>query len=140
MTINLPPHVRAENPTEVGRRGVSRRDGPPSDTCIRLAETDSREWRPDAGNAFDSCSIDAGHSDECVEDDTRKALPLMRPGGLVLWHDSTWRGDGYGVNRHLKDTIKTFINILHLIISDYEYGGLGVMVFPSAWGAGEDAG
>ncbi|MDI1248193.1 MAG: hypothetical protein PSV13_04840, partial [Lacunisphaera sp.] len=31
--------------------------------------------------------IDGGHQTEVVVSDTRKALPLLRPGGMMLWHD-----------------------------------------------------
>lgn len=36
---------------------------------------------------FDSVLIDGGHTAEIVASDTRKALPLLRPGGVVMWHD-----------------------------------------------------
>jgi predicted O-methyltransferase YrrM len=50
---------------------------------------DSREW--DTSNYpagfFDSVLIDGGHQAEVVISDTRKALPLLRSGGLMIWHD-----------------------------------------------------
>ena len=50
---------------------------------------DSQEW--DVSNFpadfFDSALIDGGHSPEIVLADTRKALRVLRPGGLILWHD-----------------------------------------------------
>lgn len=50
---------------------------------------DSRDW--DVSNYpasfFDSVLIDGGHSADVVMNDTRKALGLVRPGGLVMWHD-----------------------------------------------------
>ncbi len=50
---------------------------------------DSRDWDTSAYPAgfFDSALIDGGHSSEVVLSDTRKALSLVRPGGLILWHD-----------------------------------------------------
>lgn len=36
---------------------------------------------------FDSVLIDGGHTPEIVASDTRKALELVRPGGLIMWHD-----------------------------------------------------
>ena len=36
---------------------------------------------------FDSVFIDGGHQTEVVINDTRKALEVLRPGGLILWHD-----------------------------------------------------
>lgn len=50
---------------------------------------DSQKW--DISNYpqgfFDSVLIDGGHSKEIVSSDTRKAFKLIRPGGLILWHD-----------------------------------------------------
>ncbi|MBC8035607.1 MAG: class I SAM-dependent methyltransferase [Rhizobiales bacterium] len=50
---------------------------------------DSREWRDDQlpDGYFDSVLIDGGHTAEVVASDTGKALRLLRPGGLCLWHD-----------------------------------------------------
>ena len=31
--------------------------------------------------------IDGGHTEAVVTSDTQKAIALLRPGGLVLWHD-----------------------------------------------------
>jgi len=50
---------------------------------------DSRNWDhliypPDF---FDSVLIDGGHQPDVVVNDTRKALQVLRPGGLILWHD-----------------------------------------------------
>lgn len=50
---------------------------------------DSRQW--DTSNYppgfFDSVFIDGGHQPEVVVNDTRKALELLRKGGLIMWHD-----------------------------------------------------
>lgn len=50
---------------------------------------DSQQW--DIANFppgfFDTVLIDGGHTREVVLNDTQKALPLVRPGGVVLWHD-----------------------------------------------------
>ncbi len=50
---------------------------------------DSRDW--DISNYpegfFDTVLIDGGHTNELVTSDTRKALQLVRSGGLVMWHD-----------------------------------------------------
>jgi hypothetical protein len=50
---------------------------------------DSREWDISAypPGFFDSALIDGGHMPDVVVNDTRKALALVRPGGLILWHD-----------------------------------------------------
>jgi predicted O-methyltransferase YrrM len=50
---------------------------------------DSTQW--DASTLppgfFDSILIDGGHTPEVVISDTLKALELLRPGGLIMWHD-----------------------------------------------------
>ncbi len=50
---------------------------------------DSRDWDTTAypRGFFDTVLIDGGHATEVVCHDTRQALPLLRPGGLMLWHD-----------------------------------------------------
>ncbi len=50
---------------------------------------DSRQWdtRDFAPGFFDSILIDGGHHSDVVASDTEKALPLLRSGGLMLWHD-----------------------------------------------------
>lgn len=39
------------------------------------------------GRSLDSVLIDGGHTPDVVESDTEKALGLLRPGGLCVWHD-----------------------------------------------------
>lgn len=50
---------------------------------------DSREWDisnyPD--DFFDSAFVDGGHQFDVVISDTRKALSLVRSGGMIIWHD-----------------------------------------------------
>jgi predicted O-methyltransferase YrrM len=51
--------------------------------------SDSRKW--DCSNYpegfFDSVFIDGGHKCDIVHNDTLKAIPLLRSGGIILWHD-----------------------------------------------------
>lgn len=50
---------------------------------------ESTKWETSAypKGFFDSILIDGGHQADVVASDTRKALPLLREGGVVLWHD-----------------------------------------------------
>jgi predicted O-methyltransferase YrrM len=50
---------------------------------------DSREWDTSnyPANFFDSVLVDGGHQADVVVNDTRKALQVLRHGGLVMWHD-----------------------------------------------------
>jgi FkbM family methyltransferase len=51
--------------------------------------SDSRELDVSAFTPgfFDSVLIDGGHTADVVISDTLKALPLLRTGGLMIWHD-----------------------------------------------------
>ena len=50
---------------------------------------DSRDWDTTVYPCgfFDTCLIDGGHTAEIVANDSAIAIRLVRPGGLVLWHD-----------------------------------------------------
>ncbi|MBG0510059.1 FkbM family methyltransferase [Agrobacterium sp. MOPV5] len=50
---------------------------------------DSREFDTSAFDSdfFDTVLIDGGHTADVVANDTEKALQVVRPGGLVMWHD-----------------------------------------------------
>lgn len=50
---------------------------------------DSRMWNTSNYplGFFDSVLIDGGHQPEVVMHDTRKSLPLLRSGGMMIWHD-----------------------------------------------------
>lgn len=50
---------------------------------------DSRKWDTTgyAPDFFDSVLIDGGHQTDVVLSDTRKALSVLRPGGVIMWHD-----------------------------------------------------
>jgi hypothetical protein len=50
---------------------------------------DSQQW--DISNYpigfFDTVLIDGGHTEKILLSDTDKALQLVRPGGIIMWHD-----------------------------------------------------
>lgn len=50
---------------------------------------DSTRWDASnyPANFFDTAFVDGGHAEDVVRSDTRKALSVVRPGGVVLWHD-----------------------------------------------------
>ena len=54
---------------------------------------------------LDLAFIDGGHSYEQVKCDTERVLPLVRPGGAVLWHD--YRPGCAGVRRYLHELART---------------------------------
>lgn len=77
--------VQTDGGVAIGRlvreRGLSHR--------FNQVYCDSTRW--DATNYprdfFDTAFIDGGHTEEVVRSDTRKAMPVVRPGGTILWHD-----------------------------------------------------
>jgi len=50
---------------------------------------DSRDWDTTAypKGFFDTILIDGGHQSDVVASDTKKALPLLKEGGVIFWHD-----------------------------------------------------
>ncbi|WNV09173.1 FkbM family methyltransferase [Tardiphaga sp. 709] len=50
---------------------------------------DSQQWDTSGFEAgfFDSVLVDGGHTPDVVKNDTEKSLPLLRSGGMMLWHD-----------------------------------------------------
>ena len=109
-TINLPEGERdaAGNPLyglAAGSPGALNFDGQvPSDSGDRIGWRyraagfesrvhqilcDSRNFDASqfAPGFFDTVLIDGGHQAEVVTNDTNKALPLLRAGGIMIWHD-----------------------------------------------------
>lgn len=75
---------------------------------------------------FDCIYIDADHSYPAVMDGFRCALPLLSPGGFMLFHDAlTWKG----VNQAMEELKKEFSGTAEVAILDgstiYEHPCLG---------------
>jgi predicted O-methyltransferase YrrM len=127
-TIDLPAGKKVEGSSDVIFQGeAGSREYLPDDPRVRLVEVDSRHWEPDVANV-DLCFIDAGHSYECVKSDTEKAFKIMRPGGLVVWHDAVWRRDGYEVNRYLRELRAQGRDVRLVRVSPFDYCGLAVLL------------
>lgn len=52
-----------------------------------LCDSRTFDTRPFEPAFFDTVLIDGGHTPDVVENDTEKALRVLRPGGLMVWHD-----------------------------------------------------
>lgn len=128
LTIDLPAGMVVQGSTDVGLQGPSERPFLPRNERIQLIEMDSRQWVPKTSVPVDMCFIDAGHSYECVKNDTNKALQVMAPGGVMVWHDAAWRRDGYGVNRYLRELVAEGRPVNHLVIGPHDYSGLAAMI------------
>ena len=127
-TIDLPPGIKTVGSTDAGLQGMEKRPFLPLDPRVRLVETDSRLWTPEIVGGVDFCFIDAGHSYECVKNDTEKALSVLKNDGVVLWHDATWKNDGYRVNKYLLGLIEQGYDVKLLKVSDYDYCGLAILL------------
>jgi hypothetical protein len=114
--------------TDSGLQGVGRRPFLPDDRRVRLVETDSRLWAPDIPGGVDFCFIDAGHSYECAKNDTEKALSVLKDDGVLLWHDATWKSDGYRVNEYLLGLIDLQYDVKLIKVSDYDFCSLAVLL------------
>ena len=123
-TLDLPAGVKVEGSTDPELQGAKPRHYLPRDPRVRLVEMDSRLWTPDLASPVDLCFIDAGHSYDCVRNDTEKALSLCAKGSLLLWHDATWRRSGYGVNRYLKELLAKGLAVRLVQVGPFDYSGL----------------
>jgi predicted O-methyltransferase YrrM len=130
-TLDLPSGTQVAGSTDPDLQGIASRPWLPSDPRVRLIQVDSRDWVPDVRDV-DFCFIDAGHSYECVKNDTEKALPLMRPGGVIVWHDASWRRDGYEVNRYLRELRASERDVVLLEASPLDLCLLAALVVDSA--------
>jgi len=126
-TIDLPAGTHVEGSSDLGLQGVSRRPYLPADSRIRLVEMDSRQVNPADIGPIDFCFVDAGHTYECVKSDSEKALAILQPGGLLVWHDASWLEDGYGVNRYLKELRASGRDVKLLDAGPYDYCALAVL-------------
>lgn len=98
-TLNLPEGERSKTGATVYSSGESASDaGDMIGWMYRSAGygervhqilADSQHWDASefAAGFFDSVLVDGGHTPEVVKNDTDKSLPLLRSGGLMLWHD-----------------------------------------------------
>lgn len=75
--------------SEYRRRGLGHR------VCQVYSSTTQWDTASYPPGFFDSVLIDAAHDADTVTGDTRKVLPLVRAGGLVLWHDFCPAGEVY---------------------------------------------
>jgi predicted O-methyltransferase YrrM len=125
-TLDLPPGTVVEGSTDRGLQGVAARPFLPTGSRVRLVEVDSRHWQPDVAQ-IDLAFIDAGHSYSCVKNDTEKALSVMAPRGIMLWHDAAWKSDGYAVNQYLKELRSAGRDVRMITISEMDYCGLAML-------------
>ena len=126
-TLDLPSGTKVDGSSDEGLQGMTERPLLPRDARTRLLEIDSRNWCPDVSDV-EFCFIDAGHSYECVKNDTEKALSVMCHGGLLVWHDASWRRNGYRVNDYLTEIRRAGRDVLLLETNVCDYCALAVLM------------
>ncbi|RZI45313.1 O-methyltransferase [Candidatus Finniella inopinata] len=62
---------------------------------------------------FDLIFIDGSHAESYVENDSKKALQMVKPGGVILWHDYRGPDRAPGVYNTLNKLSKT-MNLVHI--------------------------
>jgi predicted O-methyltransferase YrrM len=90
-TLNLPP---AEDP-RYGRYIGRMFKGTDRERFITQIFEDSRKFdTTPLRNSFDFVFVDGDHAYELVKNDTRKAFELLKPGGIIIWHDFAPKSEG----------------------------------------------
>ncbi|WP_051328837.1 ATP-binding cassette domain-containing protein [Geminicoccus roseus] len=101
-TLNLPPEADPRIAPVLG----SYYRGTPEEARIHELWTDSRTFDPgELAGTMDFVFVDADHCYEAVVADTERALRLVRPGGVVIWHD--YAAKSPGVVRFAHDFART---------------------------------
>lgn len=97
-SLNLPP----EKDSSVARFLGSWFKGTDRERFITQILEDSRAFDPvPYERQMDLVFVDADHSYEGVKNDTEKALRMLAPGGVILWHD--YAAKTPGVVRYIKE-------------------------------------
>ncbi len=102
ITLDLPPELTGEHRKHSGPNykqmnveepGVLFRDHPvASKIKLVLADSTKFDWTP-YERSVDFVFIDGAHDYESVRKDTENALRIIRPGGIIVWHDyGVWKG------------------------------------------------
>ena len=78
---------------------------------------DSKYW--DSSNYpsdfFDTIFVDGGHLPDVVKNDTAKGMQILRPGGIMLWHDFNPTQDVIDNSEVVSDVVKA-ITDMHPIL------------------------
>ena len=97
-TLNLPPE---EDPSVAEFIGCWFKNTD-RERQIRQIFKNSSEFDPTPyAGQMDLVFVDGDHSYEAVKNDTEKALQMLAPGGIVLWHDFATKSPG--VVRYLRE-------------------------------------
>ena len=111
-TLDLPEEVSWEGITDLTLAQASDKGasfhGTEYARKIRQLYGDSRtfDFSP-YRSSIDFIFIDGSHSNECVKSDTENALRMIRPGGVIFWHDYMSLRPDYAVRRYLEKLVQS---------------------------------
>jgi predicted O-methyltransferase YrrM len=114
-TLDLPPDDRAEATRATGKAdtaiiqgSVTGADYKGKDVAHKIeqlfGDSSTFDFGPYRGR-MDLVFVDGAHHYEAVYSDTKNALAMCRPGGLILWHDFANYGDYNDVTRAVLDML-----------------------------------
>jgi predicted O-methyltransferase YrrM len=128
-TLNLPPE---KDPSVAAFLGIVYK-GTDKENQITQLFADSQEFDPNPYTGqMDYIFVDGDHSYELVKNDTEKALVMLKPGGMIVWHD--YAAKSPGVVRYIKEfsQSRSVFRLKHTCLIVY-IDGVDAMAFqPSA--------
>jgi hypothetical protein len=72
---------------EKGFQGIFFRGKPEADRIVQLhGDCRKFDYSP-YESSMDLVFVDGGHTYELIENDTKQAFRLIKPGGIIIWHD-----------------------------------------------------
>lgn len=88
-TVDLPQGRRAASSANSERKweGELYFEGTPEEARVTRILADSKTLTVDSLPAMDFIFVDGGHDKETVRHDSELAFALLRPGGMIVWHD-----------------------------------------------------
>ena len=91
VTLNLPAK---DDPNYAPYIGVLLK-GTEEEKRVTRIEVDSQSFdTAPHSKKYDFIFVDAGHTYDLVKNDTEKAFELLKPGGIIMWHDYAPKSDG----------------------------------------------
>ena len=87
---------------------------PEVDSKVKLTFSKTQDWDlSDHRHKADFIFVDAGHEYEDVASDTVKALELVAPGGLIVWHDYRFK-HRHTIVKALDEILPKYPTLSHL--------------------------
>jgi len=114
-TLDLPPAIRDEfkqktnvadaQLIELGLTGIDYQGKPGSEKITQLLGNSlTFDFSPYHGR-MDLVFVDGAHHHEAALSDTRQAIKMLAPGGLIVWHDFANYGDYNDVTRAILEVL-----------------------------------